>query len=189
MIAYKFLRVGGVGPFSGFAWPRPDGGPGAWVVAGEDLVICHRAVHACAVEDLVLWLDDELWLVELTDVVDTGNGKVAARSGRLLEQVEAWTEGLAIEFAGACASRAAECAAQLVADPQRRERLEAMAADAAAYATGAAGDPQRPAARSATAAFIAAEAAAQAAARTDAAREERIWQSAWLAERLALTQM
>ncbi len=187
MIAYKFLRAGGVGPFSGFAWPLPDTAPGAWVEAGEGLAVCERGIHGCAIDDLVLWLDAELWRVELADVVATGEGKVAARRGRLLERVEAWSEGLALEFASACARRAAERAAHVAVDTARRERLDAMAADAAAYATGAAGDPQRPAALAATAAFVAAELAAQADGRPGAAGEERVWQSTWLAERLGLT--
>ena len=33
MKAYKFLTADGLGVFSRFAWPLPDGGPGAWIEA------------------------------------------------------------------------------------------------------------------------------------------------------------
>ena len=62
MIAYKFLRSGRIGPFSGYRWPEP----GAWVDAsGTDP--CRRGVHACRTADLPWWLADELWEIELVD--------------------------------------------------------------------------------------------------------------------------
>ena len=55
MIAYKFLRAGGVGPFSRFAWPlparrrrRPVGR------AADSAVPCRSAVHACRVRPAVV---------------------------------------------------------------------------------------------------------------------------------------
>src|SRR3712207_8826950 len=38
MLAYKFLRPGAVGPFSGVRWPAP--GTGAWVEAAGDGATC-----------------------------------------------------------------------------------------------------------------------------------------------------
>ena len=43
MRAYKFLDGDGQGVFSRFAWPLPDGGPGAWV---EAEVVRLNAVHS-----------------------------------------------------------------------------------------------------------------------------------------------
>ena len=54
VIAYKFLRAGAVGPFSGFPWPVANGGPGDWVAAG-DPALCRRGVHACRDPDLPWW--------------------------------------------------------------------------------------------------------------------------------------
>lgn len=59
-----------------------------------------------------------------------------------------------------------------------------MAGDAAAYATGHAGDPERPIALAATAAYIAAEAAVHFEGDEGAAAEERAWQGEWIAARV-----
>lgn len=116
MIAYKFLRAGGVGPFTEHEWPLPvEGAPGAWVEADGEPRLCELGVHACATEDLALWLDAELWRIELDGVVDADNGKLAARRGRLLERVEDWSARVAADFGAACAKRAADRAAAAAA--------------------------------------------------------------------------
>jgi hypothetical protein len=193
MIAYKFLRAGGIGPFTDYRWPLSADGPGDWVDAGEDPRLCERAVHACAAEDLALWLDAELWRIELDGVLSTDHGKLAARRGRLLDRVDGWSVETALEFGAACAQRVAERAeAAAQADPDGGRaawvrRSQALAGDAAAYASGQAGDPQRPIALAATAAYIAAESAVHAEGAATAAAEERAWQGAWIAQRLGLT--
>ena len=64
MRAYKFLRPGAVGPFSGHRWPVPAGGdPGAWVEAAGGPALC-RGVHGCRVADLPWWVQEELWEAE-----------------------------------------------------------------------------------------------------------------------------
>jgi hypothetical protein len=174
MIAYKFLRRGSVSPFAQHPWPRD----GAWVESSEGARTCDGAVHACAVADLPLWMDSELWRVELDDVVDTAHDKIAARRGRLLERVDTWTPELAAEYAAACAART-HARAQ-AAD----ERAAAYAQDAARYAQLAADEPARAAACAATSAYIAVSAAMH---RDGAhAGHERAWQAAWLAQRLGL---
>ena len=60
MKAYKFLRAGRVGAFSGEAWPE-DG----IIEVDGPLEECRNGVHACRADDLPYWLDDELWEVEL----------------------------------------------------------------------------------------------------------------------------
>jgi hypothetical protein len=195
VIAYKFLRAGGIGPFTEHEWPLPAGGePGDWVEAGGEPRLCELGVHACAAEDLALWLDAELWRIELDGVMDSQRGKVAARRGRLLERVAGWDVEAAAEFGAACAQRVADRAAATAqeagGDEQRSgwvRKAQDMAGDAAAYATGQAGDPERPIALAATAAYIAAESAVHFEGAEDAAGEERAWQGAWLAARLGLS--
>jgi hypothetical protein len=191
VIAYKFLRAGGVGPFSGFRWPPPADGPGPWVEAGDEPRFCERAVHACSVNDLALWLDVELWRVELDGVLSAEHDKLAARRGRLLGRVDAWNAETALEFGAACAQRVAGRAAAAARAGADREgwvhRAAGLARDAADYPAGRAGDPARPMALAAAAAFIAAEAAAQDEGTADAAVSERAWQGAWIARRLGLT--
>jgi hypothetical protein len=205
MIAYKFLCAGGVGPFSRYAWPLPhDGGAGPWVSSATDAVLCHRAVHACRVDDLPWWLQDELWEAELDGTVTAGRHKVMAPRGRLLRRIDAWDARCAQRFADACAGRARDHAATAL----DRAGADALAAELRAAATtrevrdtvrGA--EPPEPAriavamagdaARRARggAAVIAGYIAAHAAARVhgpEAMTAERAWQSEWLRAELAL---
>jgi len=98
--AYKFLRAGSVGPFSGFRWE-----PGAWVESAE-AAPCEQGVHACRVDDLAFWVNDELWEVELDGEVVAAGRKVVAPRGRLVRRIEAWTSSSAQGLADAAAARA-----------------------------------------------------------------------------------
>lgn len=181
MIAYKFLRPGGIGTFSGYAWPLPAGAaPGPWVEAGEGAIGCVAGVHACTSEDLPIWIAEELWVAELDGEIQRMRTKVVATRGRLVARVRGWDAAAAEEFGRACARRAAACAEGLRAagsPPDAVRRADDYAADAAAEAG---------AGRAATAAYIAAHAGAHAAGGTAGAGAERAWQAAWLAHRLTL---
>ncbi len=77
MIAYKFLRPDGTGVFTGFRWPLPDGGPGAWVES--DVQPCRSGIHACRPEHLPLWIGRALYEIELDgDVVEELEALLAA---------------------------------------------------------------------------------------------------------------
>ena len=102
MIAFKFLRAGRVGPFSRFQWPDA----GVWVRPTADASPCRRGIHACRIQDLPWWLDDQLWKVELDGEVAVGRHKLLATAGRLVSRVDAWTPTLAEAFGVACAWRA-----------------------------------------------------------------------------------
>ena len=201
MIAYKFLRSGRAGPFTGFRWPAP----GVWVHAEGDIAACRRGIHACRVRDLPWWLADELWQIELDGDVQVDEHKILAPAGRLRSQVEGWTPACAQEYADACAWRAREPAVQALT----RAGHASASAELAACATlddvlrvarqladsipdtkislTIAGDGAVRALTGAppTSAYIAAHAAM----RLDGAggyAAERAWQSKWLAERLGL---
>ena len=118
MIAYKFLDQDRVAPFTRVRWP----GPGEWVES-EQVELCLSGVHACRVVDLPYWLRTELWEVELQGEVVEGERLVAARRGRLVRQIEAWTDGMAMQFGRSCADEARRRA---LASPD----LEEYAADA-----------------------------------------------------------
>lgn len=102
VIAYKFLAAGAVGPFSGFRWE-----PGTWVEA-EDLEECRTGIHACRTDDLPVWLDAELWEVELAGRIIEAERKVVAERARLTRRVESWTPTLAREFGRLCSRRTRE---------------------------------------------------------------------------------
>jgi hypothetical protein len=78
--AYKFLRAGRVGPFTGYVWE-----PGV---------------------DLPVWTNDELWEVELDGAVVTAGRKLVAPRGRLGARVEAWSPAAAQALADEAAARA-----------------------------------------------------------------------------------
>jgi hypothetical protein len=102
LIAYKFLSAGGVGRFTGFRWEA-----GRWVDA-QKADPCRTGVHACRVRDLPLWLDDELWEIELDGEVVVGERKIVATRGRLTQRIDRWTPEVAREFGRFCARRTRE---------------------------------------------------------------------------------
>jgi hypothetical protein len=206
MRAYKFLRTGGVGPFSRYAWPLPRADrPGAWVISGGGTVLCHSGIHACRVADLPWWLQDELWEAELDGDVSAGRHKVMAPRARLVRRVEGWDAGCAQRFADACAMRARDHAAVALERAGARypaaqlrkatgnralrdaARVWADAAESARVPVTMAGDAARRALGCAAVvtAYIAAHAAAHLDG-PDALAAERAWQAAWLAAELDL---
>jgi hypothetical protein len=102
VIAYKFLRTGAVAPFTGFPWQ-----PGVWVEAAE-AAACRHGIHACLPRHLPMWLDTELWEIELAGNVVEGERKVVAARGRLTRPIEQWTPRLARDFGRFCARRTRE---------------------------------------------------------------------------------
>ena len=202
MIAYKFLRSGRTGPFSGFRWPAP----GVWVHADRSMIACKRGIHACRVRDLPWWLAEELWEIELDGHIDVDEHKILAPAGRLRSQIQAWAPACAQEYADACAWRAHERAVQALTragQPVAADQLSACrtlddvvlvarrlaeSVPDTRISLTIAGDGAFRALTGAppTSAYIAAHAAM----RLDGAdgyAAERAWQSRWLAERLGLT--
>ena len=113
MIAWKFLGPDATGPFSRFAWPLPDGGPGAWVEAPVEP--CRSGIHACRRDDLPLWLGRVLYEVELDGDIRAEPTKLVASRARLLRRVDAWDDRLRDAYTRMCADRAHELA--LAASP------------------------------------------------------------------------
>jgi hypothetical protein len=209
MIAYKFLAEGRVGPFSRVAWP-PEG---EWLQAGGGDRACGARVHACRVEDLPEWMDQELWRVELDGDVRVDCGKLVADRGRLHERVAVWDLGLMAAFAEACALRARDAALTLLATGAARDALASCTTaeqladagarladldpdktravgyvgDTARHALGARGEPAAAPTHAAVNGFIAAHAAAFAEDNLAAVGQERAWQADWLARRLGVT--
>ena len=101
MIAYKFLGKDGRAPFSSRQWPLPASAePGAWLEASPGpLAACRNGVHACHPLDLVYWMGDELWQVELAGEQIAGPQSLIARRGRLVRRIDAWNPTSAAELA------------------------------------------------------------------------------------------
>jgi hypothetical protein len=163
LIAYKFLTTGAVGRFTGFGWAA-----GSWVEAAS-ADPCRAGIHACRVRDLPIWLDDELWEIELAGDVVAGDRKIVATRGRLTKRIDRWTPELAREFGRSCAQRT-------------RRRVGFLPS-----LSGFVLDVERFVAQDRIA--IAGFAAARAAELRDgptAYAAERTWQAMWLADRLGL---
>jgi hypothetical protein len=170
MIAYKFLREGSRGPFSQAPWPAP----GEWLAADAPLEACVNGIHACKIEALAYWFDDELWQVELDgDTLDEGSVLVAPR-GRLLHRIDAWPT-VSRSFAEQCAQRTRERAAAVPTNP----RLDELVGDTEYHA--ARSDAPRHAVVAAYCAAVAANTF-----QPDSFDDERALQSRQLAQLLGL---
>jgi len=179
MIAYKFLSRGAVGPFSGYRWPTPDGGAaGAWVEATPA-----DGIHACRRSDLPYWIDEELWIAELSGDIRVTHHQIVASRGRLLARVEAWHE-LARAFA-------LDCSATLRARVESAVALGGAAANVAALLRGYSGDAEAFAqhGNASAAAFAAARASAVLAGDAGGFTAERRRQAAWIEHALALARV
>jgi hypothetical protein len=163
--AYKFLTGDGLGVFSRFAWPLPNGGPGAWMEA--EVEACRSGIHACRPVDLPYWLAPVLYEIELGGPVDAVAVKLVAPRGRLIRRVDAWNGETRDEYSRMCIARAHELVAGAVG-------LEDWAPP-----------PSIGLWEAARLGFITARIAEQLGG-IDAHLEERRRQSDWLVERLAL---
>jgi hypothetical protein len=167
VIAYKFLTPHGTGVFTGFSWPLPNGGPGAWVEANVEP--CRSGIHACRPKHLPLWAGQVLYEVELDGQIVEERTKVIAGRARLARRIDAWDEALRYRYTRMCADRAHELAR--VASPPL-EQWEAVIEPSI---------PEGPALLGFVAARIAEEASGSAAYHAERAR-----QTEWLVEHLGL---
>lgn len=142
-------------------------------------------VRAFTFEELLWWLDDELWQVELEPPLVREPRCLRGARGRLLHRVWAWNDEAAAELVLACEERVRRAAADAPAG-DTAELLAAFADDVLLYAE----DADRPSSAAAVAAYVAAHALAGGDKNMRAydARfaGERRWQVGWLRERLRL---
>jgi len=166
VIAYKFLRHDGTGVFSGFAWPMPNGAPGAWVEA--EVAPCRSGIHACRPGDLPLWVGRAMYEVELSGDIRDEQTKVIAPRARLLRRIDAW-DGQRDAYTRMCADRGHELA---LGQSPPLENWDAVIEPSI---------PEGPALLGFVAARIAEEIAG-----VEAYHAERTRQTAWLVEHLGL---
>ena len=145
-------------------------GPLAW---------CENGIHACRLDDLPHWLGPELWVIELAGETVAAADSVVARRARLLDRIDAWSGGVAREFADSCAQWATALATRA---PSAVGRAADAVADAASgWVAGAAY----------VTAAVAAEVACGARSGSLYQRHflaERSRQAQWLRDRLALSE-
>ena len=102
MNCYKVLGAGRVSCHGGTGkWT-----PGRWRSVHGELKPCSHALHFCRAEDLILWLNAEIWEAECDDEAFVHESeKLIARRGRIIRKCEHWNEANARLFAGWCARR------------------------------------------------------------------------------------
>jgi len=162
-----------------------NGGKGQWPPVGEwtpppvdengntgPLVACIRAWHVCTFDQLINWLSDELWEVEVEGQCENWGDKHGAVKARLVRRCEWWNPRTARLFMADCAERALPAWYKVF---PHDHRLRDTIATVRRYAHSEATDDELAAARSAAADAIAAAAAAWsvAAARSAAADAAR----------------
>jgi hypothetical protein len=197
MKAWKFLAPGAIAPFTGVRWPLPDGSSAApWLQGGlsED-----AGVHACDLEHLPYWFDEELWEVELEAPISRTARQLVGARARLIGRIEEWPAAQT-EFTGACVERtrrrvidlllagARDHDARRVADERDLEALRETAATIAQSGPAVVGylaDVIRRSPYPGCCSYIAARAAVAIEGPHHDERE-RAAQVAWLVDRLAL---
>lgn len=91
MIRWAFLGAGAVSVFTGRELPTPG------VSTAERWVTVPGELRPLSTSELVGWLDEELWAIELTP---------SRERGRLLRRHDRWSEAAARAFAESCVWRA-----------------------------------------------------------------------------------
>jgi hypothetical protein len=77
VIAYKFLAADRFATLSGVTWPEP----GSWLEASGKLERCFSGIHALRPQELLGWIDDELWRCELGGAIDEDADVLVAERG------------------------------------------------------------------------------------------------------------
>ena len=101
---YKVLGKGRTASNGGSGkWPKP----GIWFEVEGPLVPCQTGLHLCQFKDLVVWLDEKIWVAEPAPGTETivCDDKVVVRKARLIKKLDAWNEKTARLFAADCAER------------------------------------------------------------------------------------
>ena len=77
--------------------------PGEWMpeIIGE-LVPCENGYHLCRPQDLIHWLNQEIYEAEFANEVIEDEDKIVVRQCRLLRKVESWNDKTARLFACWC---------------------------------------------------------------------------------------
>ena len=106
---YKILDENSRSPYAGTKYNLPtkkDGEwiPGEWMPTIEGAIIeCRVGYHLCRTDDIIHWLDAEIYEAEIGEFCIEFDRKVATEKIRLLRKIETWTEKTARLFAVWCA--------------------------------------------------------------------------------------
>lgn len=91
MIYYKTLHKDGRSPFAGVDWYLPNGKPGDWMPRVKTIVECQSGYHICRQKDLIYWIGETVYTVEVRGRVYRYGEKCACHQARLVSKIETWT--------------------------------------------------------------------------------------------------
>jgi len=91
---FKCLEKGRRGPFSAFQWPLRK-----WVKVEGELKVCQNGIHLCTKDNLIYWLNEEIWETEARGERIESENKIIVREARLRRKLKTWNEKTARLFA------------------------------------------------------------------------------------------
>jgi len=87
---YKSLTKDNKGPYSDFDFtdylPK-NGKPGKWLPVVKNLDLCQSGYHGCKSSDLIDWLKDYVYEIEVRGKKKVGDNKVCAEQMRFIKKV------------------------------------------------------------------------------------------------------
>ncbi len=131
---FKFLGHDATAPFSGRPWPQPSGGrPGEWMTWPGPRDPCRAGLHVCRLADLPLWMNEELFAVEVDGEVDEYSTFAVTARARLSARIEDWGFETAHRLSDDCAWRTRTLAVETLRlegrDPEAARLLLCRTAD------------------------------------------------------------
>ena len=102
---YKVLGKGGVSCNGGKGkWNLPKNGkPGKWMPKIDNIIPCQRGYHLCREEDLINWLNEEIYEAEGRGDFIRDINKDVFQEARLIKKIVEWNDKTARLFAADCA--------------------------------------------------------------------------------------
>lgn len=104
MKLYKVLGNGGIACNGGSGkWNLPvDKKPGKWMPKIENIIPCRSGYHLCRREDLLLWLNEEIYEAEGRGKSIRDENKDVFQQARLIRKIDNWNEKNTRLFATDC---------------------------------------------------------------------------------------
>ncbi len=74
--------------------------PRVWTPRISKLIACQRGYHICTRDQLIWWLNNDIWEVDARDTRNVDNRKYASRQIRLKRKVQTWNKDAKIKMMG-----------------------------------------------------------------------------------------
>ena len=77
--------------------------PGEWMPSIEEIEPCKSGYHLCRRQDLIHWLNEEIWEAEYQGEMIIDDNKIVVQQARITKRIDTWNERTARLFAADCA--------------------------------------------------------------------------------------